>query len=117
MSVIVLSTKGDSPEKGYVRYVGETDFASGIWIGVQLDNPKGKNNGTVHGYSYFDCRPLHGVFVRHDRLLSDKRRPKKTFPVPTRKAAKSPTPSKLSPVIDSTPSYLKPTQSSRSKIS
>lgn len=40
--VIVLSTKGDSPEKGYIRYVGETEFALGAWVGVQLDNMKGK---------------------------------------------------------------------------
>ena len=40
--VVVLSTKGDTPEKGYIRYVGETEFASGMWIGVQLDNMRGK---------------------------------------------------------------------------
>lgn len=47
VSVIVLSTKGDSPEKGYVRFVGEVDFASGTWVGVQLDNPKGEFSGNV----------------------------------------------------------------------
>lgn len=41
--VLVLSTKGDSPEKGYIRYVGETEFAQGTWVGVQLDNMKGRS--------------------------------------------------------------------------
>jgi len=40
--VIVLSTKGDSPEKGYIRFIGETDFAAGSWVGVQLDSMKGE---------------------------------------------------------------------------
>ena len=38
---------------GIVAYVGSTMFASGKWIGVILDEPKGKNNGTVQGKSYF----------------------------------------------------------------
>ena len=39
--------------RGIVAYVGSTMFASGKWIGVILDEPKGKNNGTVQGKSYF----------------------------------------------------------------
>lgn len=39
--------------KGTVAYVGFPTFASGKWIGVILDEPKGKNNGTVRGHSYF----------------------------------------------------------------
>lgn len=39
--------------QGTVAYVGTTLFASGKWIGIILDEPKGKNNGTVQGKSYF----------------------------------------------------------------
>ena len=39
--------------RGIVAYVGSTMFASGKWIGVILDEPKGKNNGSVQGKSYF----------------------------------------------------------------
>jgi len=112
--VLVLSTKGDSPEKGYIRYVGETEFAQGTWVGVQLDNMKGKNNGTVQGTSYFSCKPKHGVFVRHDRLYLDKKRTNKTFPATKVVLNKPPTtPPASKPTAASTPSYLKPTRASR----
>lgn len=39
--------------KGSVAYVGYPTFATGKWIGVILDEPKGKNNGTVRGHAYF----------------------------------------------------------------
>src|SRR5271169_1844111 len=49
---------------GIVRFVGTTAFAAGKWIGVELDGPTGKNNGTVQGKAYFSCRDGYGVFVR-----------------------------------------------------
>jgi dynactin 1 len=49
---------------GYVRFCGSTSFAAGKWVGVELIEPKGKNNGSVGGIQYFECAPLHGVFVR-----------------------------------------------------
>ena len=43
----------------------------GKWIGVALDDAKGKNNGTVQGKSYFTCEDNHGIFVRQSQVLSD----------------------------------------------
>jgi dynactin 1 len=37
-------------QKGTVAYVGSTLFASGKWIGVVLDECKGKNDGTGNYY-------------------------------------------------------------------
>ncbi|KAF4518766.1 hypothetical protein B566_EDAN006170 [Ephemera danica] len=54
--------------RGTVAFIGTTTFATGKWIGVVLDSPKGKNNGTVQGKSYFQCPDNHGVFVRHSQL-------------------------------------------------
>lgn len=39
--------------QGIIAYIGYPTFASGKWIGVMLDEPKGKNNGTVKGQQYF----------------------------------------------------------------
>lgn len=55
--------------QGTVQFVGPTSFASGIWVGVKLDVPLGKNNGVVQGVQYFQCLPLHGIFVRPQQLL------------------------------------------------
>lgn len=39
--------------RGEVAYIGVTTFAAGKWVGVVLSEPKGKNNGTIQGNSYF----------------------------------------------------------------
>ncbi|XP_050559379.1 dynactin subunit 1 isoform X5 [Spodoptera frugiperda] len=54
--------------KGSVAYVGYPTFATGKWIGVILDEPKGKNNGTVRGHAYFTCEENYGVFVRQTQI-------------------------------------------------
>lgn len=39
--------------QGTVAYIGSTMFSQGKWIGIILNEPKGKNNGTVQGKTYF----------------------------------------------------------------
>ncbi|XP_050313761.1 kinesin-like protein KIF13A isoform X2 [Anthonomus grandis grandis] len=58
---------------GVIAFIGETEFANGTWIGVELDAPKGKNDGSVAGVRYFTCKPKHGMFVRADKLILDRR--------------------------------------------
>ncbi|KAI5846571.1 dynein associated protein-domain-containing protein [Morchella snyderi] len=47
-----------------VRYVGETLFAPGEWIGIEFEGPDGKNDGSVQGERYFNCPPNRGIFVK-----------------------------------------------------
>ncbi|MBW0486792.1 hypothetical protein O181_026507 [Austropuccinia psidii MF-1] len=85
----VTVPKGGS---GTVGYVGQTDFASGTWVGIILDNPNGKNDGSVNGKRYFTSRTAFGMFVRPSQVtIVDQ--------------SKSSLPSALRPVL-STPSRL-----------
>ena len=36
-------------KEGFLRYLGPTEFAKGIWAGVELEEPLGKNDGAVSG--------------------------------------------------------------------
>lgn len=52
-------------KRGIVRFVGKTQFAPGNWVGVELMEETGKNNGSINGVEYFKCsKPgLYGLFV------------------------------------------------------
>ncbi|SJX60195.1 related to Tubulin-specific chaperone B [Sporisorium reilianum f. sp. reilianum] len=63
-----LSGSGANQRKGTVRFVGPTKFATATWVGVEYDEPVGKNDGSVAGERYFECRPNFGGFVRPDKV-------------------------------------------------
>ena len=72
-----MATVGDPPlgarvevpaGRGIVRFCGTTSFSKGKWIGIELNEPTGKNDGTVMGVKYFTCPPGHGVFVRPSQV-------------------------------------------------
>ncbi|XP_050299895.1 dynactin subunit 1 isoform X2 [Anthonomus grandis grandis] len=72
---VEVGNKGDrNPEKatsvkrGVIAFIGKTNFQTGKWIGVVLEEPKGKNDGTVEGVEYFKCDPNHGIFVRESQV-------------------------------------------------
>uniref|UniRef100_A0A673C9X8 Dynactin subunit 1 n=1 Tax=Sphaeramia orbicularis TaxID=375764 RepID=A0A673C9X8_9TELE len=64
-SLVEVIGKG---QRGTVAYIGTTLFASGKWVGVILDEAKGKNDGTVQGKRYFTCEENHGIFVRQSQI-------------------------------------------------
>lgn len=48
----VIVSSGFGSRKGTLRYLGETQFASGNWCGVELDEASGKNDGSVDGVRF-----------------------------------------------------------------
>ncbi|KAK2464772.1 hypothetical protein APHAL10511_003190 [Amanita phalloides] len=62
---VALNTIVDIPQgRGVVRFVGQTSFSTGVWVGTELYEPNGKNDGSVNGIPYFACKMNYGVFVR-----------------------------------------------------
>jgi len=59
-----VTVPGAASRRGAVRYVGKVHFKPGDWIGIQYDEPVGKNDGQVEGKRYFECRDKYGGFVR-----------------------------------------------------
>eukprot|EP00913_Durusdinium_trenchii_P031242 g29251.t3 len=85
-----------SSRSGVVRFCGETEFAGGTWVGIELEEPVGRssvhaNDGTVKDVSYFSCPANHGIFVRPTQVATSPmaKAPGITPGSPTSPAAKS----------------------------
>ncbi|MCJ1367540.1 hypothetical protein MMC16_006674 [Acarospora aff. strigata] len=90
--LISSTTDTDSTRRGTILYIGplpsishaqtfppsdtpKTDNSTPTstqsqlpWIGISLDEPLGRNDGTLNGTKYFDSKPKHGIFVRPERV-------------------------------------------------
>mmetsp|Transcript_14739 Transcript_14739/g.44518 ORF Transcript_14739/g.44518 Transcript_14739/m.44518 type:complete len:279 (+) Transcript_14739:360-1196(+) len=52
-------------KRGTVRYVGKCeDLPLGWWVGVEYDEPVGKNDGSIKGRRYFTAKQGYGGMVR-----------------------------------------------------
>ncbi|KAI0042583.1 hypothetical protein FA95DRAFT_1636409 [Auriscalpium vulgare] len=54
--------------RGVVRFYGITSFSPGKWVGIELSEAKGKNDGSVQGVPYFSCQMNYGVFVKASQV-------------------------------------------------
>ena len=74
LSTLIVGAKvitGVGPgKKGVIMFIGETQFSSGEWIGIRLDTPDGKNDGSVGDTRYFECEQNHGLFARRVCIIS-----------------------------------------------
>lgn len=64
---------GDDAKRGQIMYVGEVEEipgGAGKWIGVKLDEPVGRNDGSLGKRRYWgkEGDPKFGVFVRPERI-------------------------------------------------
>ncbi|TVY47532.1 Dynactin,150 kDa isoform [Lachnellula occidentalis] len=73
-----------------VRFVGQPHFAAGDWIGVELDDNSGKNDGSIQGERYFDCEMGRGMFLRPPavRIIEQPATVPKPAPAVARKASR-----------------------------
>ena len=55
--------------RGEIAYIGRVpEVGRGYYVGLKLDEPQGKNDGSVLGERYFDCIKMFGLFVRPDKI-------------------------------------------------
>lgn len=61
----------DSQRRGTIRFIGPIDDlpGGGLWVGVQYDEPVGKNDGSVAGKRFFDAGKNRGGFVRPEKVI------------------------------------------------
>jgi len=55
--------------QGTIRFYGKHAETGKKKIGVELDQPLGKSNGTVSGHEYFRCMNLHGVLTAPGKVF------------------------------------------------
>ena len=56
-----------SERRGVVKFVGKIqslDDGENVWVGIEFDEPTGKNNGYIDGVKIFECKEKHGSFVK-----------------------------------------------------
>ncbi|KAF8079158.1 dynactin [Lyophyllum atratum] len=66
LGTIVTTGQG----KGVVRFSGATAFSKGKWVGIELYEGNGKNDGSVQGVPYFSCKMGYGIFIRASQIKS-----------------------------------------------
>lgn len=57
-----------SGKTGTIMFIGQTQFASKTWYGLELDEKEGKHDGYYGIKRYFKCKPGHGTFVRREKI-------------------------------------------------
>ncbi|XP_040465582.1 CAP-Gly domain-containing linker protein 1 isoform X8 [Falco naumanni] len=87
---------GNKP--GFIQFLGETQFAPGQWAGIVLDEPIGKNDGSVAGVRYFQCEPLRGIFTRPSKLTRKVLTEDEANGTPTAHASRATSPTSVSAV-------------------
>ena len=54
---------------GVIRFVGLHAENNEPRVGVEMNKPKGKNNGTVKGHKYFECKDRHGLLTIPSKVV------------------------------------------------
>ena len=61
----IINIEGE--RRGVIKYIGKIqnlDSGKNVWVGIDFDEPVGKNNGIIDGVKIFECRSNHGSFVK-----------------------------------------------------
>jgi hypothetical protein len=80
--VLVANSNNEIATSGILRFVGELDGQDGLFCGVELSEPFGKNDGSYKGVYFFRCPQNHGLFLPIHRVrLAEKRQSQSKMPI------------------------------------
>ena len=65
---LLPDSDGRRGEVAFIGVVEQIPGTKGPWVGVRLDEPTGKNDGSIEGTRYFETKEKCGVFVRPERV-------------------------------------------------
>lgn len=58
--------------QGRVKFLGQLhsirNESSEIFVGIELDSPKGNCNGTINGIKYFECKSNYGLLIPPSKI-------------------------------------------------
>ncbi|OAF69136.1 hypothetical protein A3Q56_03121 [Intoshia linei] len=75
MEFHVCIKQSNSIPKVKIERVLDSHLIVGKWIGIELHEALGKNNGSVNNIRYFNCSPNHGIFCRKSQIQLFKKEP------------------------------------------
>ncbi|KAK4056832.1 hypothetical protein OIO90_002082 [Microbotryomycetes sp. JL221] len=66
-----VALSDEMTRRGTIRFVGTVEFGprdDRFWVGIEWDEPVGKNDGAVEGKRYYQTGPMRASFVRPDKV-------------------------------------------------
>ena len=59
---------------GTIKYIGTVEQIDKefIWVGIEFDDPVGKNDGSIKGHYYFNCKDKFGGFLKANAITFQK---------------------------------------------
>ena len=56
----------DNKYAGFCRFKGSVQGRKGVWLGLEMDDTVGDNDGSLDGVSYFKTHDGQGMFIREE---------------------------------------------------
>ncbi|XP_014844782.1 PREDICTED: ubiquitin carboxyl-terminal hydrolase CYLD-like [Poecilia mexicana] len=73
LNSVVEVTLGKGNSYGIIRWIGRLPGREDVMVGLELEEPCGVSDGTIHGKRYFDCPPKRALFVKLTSCRPDSR--------------------------------------------
>lgn len=91
----------EGDKHGTLKYKGRIKSRDSFWVGVELDEPVGNNDGSVDGIEYFSCAINYGLFVSLDKVKEEEEEEERNLSRASSVEEELPSQSSISAKVDS----------------